>query len=730
MALSYVGQATGTNSATLPSFNVGDIAIVFAYRDGSNTPPSLPAGWNTILGATGANTNSARSGFRYLQSGDTTTGTWTNATSVICLVYRATGGVATVGASARGSGSSTTITYPAVTLQDPNGDSWGIRFAGHRSTNVTIETAPSGYTNRTSVSDATDEAAGFDSNGGITSGASGTASVGGTASGFEAHTIELRFDNRTAPTYRDSLSGGDSSFSVSSVNVPAPTVAVGDLEIIWAAAAFLAPTTAPTLTTPSGWTLGGTGASVSSAGGLVNTRAHMFWRISPDTGSSATLDAGASAVFVYTRSSYSGPDATRAFRQVVFGSTASSNSSVLSSINAAEDSLLDAFTSLGAAQAQTSPSGMTEREDDATYGVAVADEIVTTSGPTGTKTFTYTTATESVWGFAEFVGAEAATAYELTTNPGSYALTGSSARLERDLLIRTTEGSYSVTGSSARLNLTRYLGVTPGSYSLTGSAARTEHDALVNVTPGSYSLTGSSANLESDRRLEVSPGSYALTGSSAELIYTQPAGAFELLVTPGAYSITGSNAGLEADRLLIASPGSYSLTGASARLDVVRFLGTTAGSYALTGSSARLESDRVIRTTAGSYAITGFSAELTYQSLSKELIVTPGGYVITGYPAEMIAPQRRQGGGAPRRRGYIVKGQRYWLTDDELALLLARMLSEVKRSDVKVDGRKPKVLSNKTWNELQVTLKALEVLTTPEVDDSEDDDEEALLLLM
>lgn len=193
MALSYVGGATGTNSATLPAFNVGDIAIVFAYRDGSNTPPTLATGWTTILGATGANTNSARSGSRVLQSGDTTTGTWTNATSVIVHVYRATDGTASIGASARGSGSSTTITYPAVTLQDTSGNSWGVRFAGHRSTNVAIETAPSGYTNRTSVSDATDEAAGFDTDGGITSQSSGTASVGGTASGFEAHTIELRF---------------------------------------------------------------------------------------------------------------------------------------------------------------------------------------------------------------------------------------------------------------------------------------------------------------------------------------------------------------------------------------------------------------------------------------------------------------------------------------------------------------------------------------------------------
>lgn len=321
------------------------------------------------------------------------------------------------------------------------------------------------------------------------------------------------------------------------------------------------------------------------------------------------------------------------------------------------------------------------------------------------------------------------TDYELTTNPGSYALTGSSARLRRAAQLRTTAGSYAITGVSARLNLTRRLLASPGSYSLTGSSARTERDALIRTTAGSYALTGSSARLESDRRLEASSGSYSITGSDAELIYTQ-ASAYELLVTPGSYSITGANGRLESDRLLGVSPGSYALTGVAARLNAGKLIRTTAGAYSLTGTSARLESDRALSVSPGSYAITGFSAELDYESNAKELIVTPGAYSITGYPAELIAPTRRSGGGSPRRRGYIVKGQRYWLTEDELAVLLARMLTEVKRAEVKRDGKKPKVLSQATWNRLQETLVSLEALTTPEPESDDEDDEEALMLLL
>lgn len=89
-----------------------------------------------------------------------------------------------------------------------------------------------------------------------------------------------------------------------------------------------------------------------------------------------------------------------------------------------------------------------------------------------------------------------------------------------------------------------------------------------------------------------------------------------------------------------------------------------------------------------------------------------------------------KGGGSPRRKGYIVKGQRYWLTDDELSVLLAQMLTEVKRSDVRRDTKKPKVLSHGTWARLQESMKALEAISTPPEIDYDEDDEEALMLLL
>lgn len=518
MALTPVGSTTGTNSHALPAgWAPGDLAITFAYRDGNTTPPTLPGTFTNIVNG-GGSTNSSRSGVRVLQSGDTTF-TWTNATSVVCLVYRPSGGTASVGASARGSGSSSTITYPAVSLQDGSGSSWVLRFAGHRSTDVAIETVPSGgFTFRTSVSDATDEAAGFDTNGGVTSISSGTASVGGTASGFEAQTIELRFHPaRDALTYRDSDSGGDSTFTNSQITVPAPTVAVGDLEVIWAAAAFFAPTAAPTLVTPAGWNAppGGHGASTPSAGGVVNTRAHMFWRIAPDTGSSADLDAGAAAVFVWARASYSNPDPSDPLRQVVFGSNGSANSSVLSSLNAVLNSTLSSFLSLGAAQTVTAPGSMTEREDNATFGVSVAEEQVSATAPTGTRTFTYSTATEAVWGFAEFQGPLSASAVDLVIANAAHGHAADAVALTSATVLATDGATHAQAAQSPTLGTETALSVSDTSHAHQAGEPTLSTDSVLTTANAAHAHAAESPALSADSTLVVDD---ALHGQQADAV--------------------------------------------------------------------------------------------------------------------------------------------------------------------------------------------------------------------
>ena len=213
MAISRVGSQTGTNTVTLPAHQAGDLIVYFAYRDGSNTAPSLPGSRNwTPQYNGGANTNSLRVAYKIAAGSSETTGTFTNATSSIAVVYRGVNQSTPVGDGQPGGASSTTLSYTGLTLANSAGASWVVGFGGHRSANVAIDTAPTGLPNVTSVSDATDEAALFDSNGGVTAWTTQTAAVGGTSSGWRTYTLEIRHAD-VAP-----LAGAAGSFALAGVD--------------------------------------------------------------------------------------------------------------------------------------------------------------------------------------------------------------------------------------------------------------------------------------------------------------------------------------------------------------------------------------------------------------------------------------------------------------------------------------------------------------------------------
>lgn len=88
----FVGASTGVDQATLPSgWQPGDFAVVFAFRTGSTTPPSVPSGWQKHSESNytySSQSVAAITGYRKLQSGDSDTSVWTNATHLVCCVYR------------------------------------------------------------------------------------------------------------------------------------------------------------------------------------------------------------------------------------------------------------------------------------------------------------------------------------------------------------------------------------------------------------------------------------------------------------------------------------------------------------------------------------------------------------------------------------------------------------------------------------------------------------------
>lgn len=193
MAISFVGVAAGTNTATLPAFQSGDIAICFAFRDGSVTNPTIPATFTSITNTDDGTLCSASVGWRRLVVGDTSVGTWTNASRVVVVVYRGCEPFITpVGGGADGNNTTNTVAYTTFSMTRGDGTSWVVGLVGHRNVDTTIDTAAiTGMTARTGGVDATAEAAAWDTNGGVASWSTTNQTISGTAGGWVTRTVEL-----------------------------------------------------------------------------------------------------------------------------------------------------------------------------------------------------------------------------------------------------------------------------------------------------------------------------------------------------------------------------------------------------------------------------------------------------------------------------------------------------------------------------------------------------------
>jgi hypothetical protein len=192
VSITLVGvQTASATSLTPPAHLPGDLILICAERNSSATAPSLPSGYNAILTqAQGANV-SMRVGYKIATATNDASGTWTNATEMTCHVYRpSAGNTLRMGQHASSSSTTTTVTYPALTLADPNsGNSWIVGFAGANNITQTLNTAPTGMTNQSSLVGAAGQVAGQDTNGGVSSWSVQTVSAG--AGDSVSCTIEL-----------------------------------------------------------------------------------------------------------------------------------------------------------------------------------------------------------------------------------------------------------------------------------------------------------------------------------------------------------------------------------------------------------------------------------------------------------------------------------------------------------------------------------------------------------
>jgi hypothetical protein len=235
-------ELVGTNSAAatsvaIPAHQAGDLIIISARR-ANNTAPSLPAGGGTVptfLGAEsgGANTLSMRTAYAIATANNHTSGTWTNASHIVCTVLRGVGGSIRVGnTNSTNAASTQTIVYPSLSLLRSTGTSYGYRAGTRGTADSEVANAPSGaqtWTNQVvqpagaSALIAVHTAAGLTANP-----TADTVNTTGSAAPYRAHTLEIQDE---AYEGTGSFTVGAATLSSSGTFTPPTYTADSDLNV-------------------------------------------------------------------------------------------------------------------------------------------------------------------------------------------------------------------------------------------------------------------------------------------------------------------------------------------------------------------------------------------------------------------------------------------------------------------------------------------------------------------
>lgn len=179
-------QAAAT-TVTTATHAAGDLLVITSWGIFS-TIPSLGSGFTTPSGGTNSGSGVGwRCGSRIATSTNDSSGTWTNANNVQNINYRGASGL---GAVAFNSGTSATIVYPALTLQQP-GTSWVLRVGWHIGASNLNSTTLTGYTRRQTLSPGSGQVVTWGSNGTVASNPTADSQSANSSSTWQSCSIEI-----------------------------------------------------------------------------------------------------------------------------------------------------------------------------------------------------------------------------------------------------------------------------------------------------------------------------------------------------------------------------------------------------------------------------------------------------------------------------------------------------------------------------------------------------------
>jgi len=246
------------------------------------------------------------------------------------------------------------------------------------------------------------------------------------------------------------------------------------------------------------------------------------------------------------------------------------------------------------------------------------------------------------------------TTFALSMTPGAYVLTGTDVNLLTS--VTADPGSYAITGSTAFFLWGHVpIAATAGSYTVTGTLLTTIYS--IPVGSNDFHLIGADVGLifsgGGARVLTASPGAYALTGTAAALTLQFQQGFYTLTGGVVAFFFSGAINTLNAlqgtyiyntpDALLRhtvpGDPGVYTLTGTDVTLRHGWYVTGALGTYLITAAPATLQRSFPLAADPGVYTLTGSDIPFTVNFLP----VLSGTYVSTGSDVTVLATRYASG---------------------------------------------------------------------------------------
>lgn len=604
MAISFIGSATGTNTATMPAHVAGDLLIVFAGRSATGGISS-GGGWTGLSNLVGS--ISRMVAYKFAASSSEVVGTWAGADLLAVHVYR---GVAAIGSIVDASiNTAATISYGATPLQNVS-TSWLAGYGFALSTTSNIDTPPTGLTAVAQALSASSELGTFHS-GGVFSGdwPSRSVSLGSSVNRF-GYIVELVATPR-------SISSNGGTYATSGANTPiirqsnisfvgaangTNTVALpahqeGDLIIL---AAWNTGNTS-SIATVSGYT----SVFGSTAGGSRYRK--LMYKIAES--SSETIPAMGNCT-ICAASVYRGTRQGEAVGTPAVNSTTTSTAtynqvSLTASLDAPSSwvGLVGIAYASSSSPIETPPSGCVNR----TNGIVSSSEIAFHDTNGGVGVFAAKSVSLGVSTARDTMAFEILSPFNIvmSTDPGSYAISGADAAVVRSYTVTADPGSYMLSGADTPFIQSLLISADPGSYAISGANSTIDVGRYIIADPGSYAISGANTALVRSLLMSADPGSYSLSGAAT--------GVFRSLVVspaPGAYVLGGADTSLEKGYVISAEAGSYSINGADTSLIRALEIVAAPGAYMLGGSDTAIYRGYAVIADAGSYTISGVDVAL------------------------------------------------------------------------------------------------------------------------